>query len=1212
MLQKFTKTGTTVQWWRPFKEHANSPKGLKFLAAVILTIFSCGTMSVLAQNAPSGQFIVVQNGVQQGSAYSTWQEAIYHSSTTGNTISQVKNDQGTTIYEQNKNNPKYWLYQANFNSSTTSESTASSWVYTYANAYVFYGNGTVYGARTNGKNTIYKKSEGLETGMTYVYKWSTARTDWQSMTATLDLSQCTYVTPGYYQQYPGNNLYIYGQLRNSGNAGLGWAEDWGFRKGPQDNVWHFFAAGYTGNYTIGLYDIKNLEWKLEDNNNRFAFYVDGQLIYSKSCNVSIMRQSNMQFLMATTMCPDYGTTNTSDNDRITNFRDGTFLGNVKWQDCKLKLTNGTVWNFWEEDTQQAIYCNQQTTQLVRQGNSEIITLSRTGSFTPPIAAPTNDQCSNATNLSCAANLTGQTTVGATAKTITGNTASKYGVWYTFVGDGQETKITSTAGSGFDHKIVLFSGSCNNLTYINSVDAAGSGGTETYTFTPTSSTRYYVYIAHYNSTASVTQTGTFNISRTCTAPIVAPTVTTQAATSITQTTATLNKSVTAGSQTITAQGFEYRVSGTSSWNTSTTGNLSGLTANTTYQFRAYATTASGTTYGSILTFTTLVVPGNVPVNDLCANATALSCGTSNLQGTTVGTTAKTIPGNTASNYGVWYFFDGDGLPTTITVVPASNFDPRIVIFSGSCNNLTYVGDVDGRGAGGTETHTFTATYGTRYYVYIAYYGTSGSSTQTGTFSISKSWAIGNPTAANVTATFNNGTLTITGTGAMQDWYYNHTSLPWYCVKDEITSVVIDNGVTTIGKFAFLDCIALTSITIPSTVTSIGQGAFIACNNLNEITVNRNTPPFVDNDVFDRIDVSKVNLRVPAGTQCTYAATSGWKDIILKQQTITFSPIPTQTYGNAAITLSATSTSGLTINYESSNTSVATVSGNILTIKGAGTADITATQNGDCAYVAATQIIRTLTVNKAPVNADVIIEGWTYGAIPNQPTVSNNPGSAPVNYLYQVYSEADDFWYYINAPTNTSAAGNYRVRADISETDNYAFANPWFADFVISKSPLTITAEDKTREQGQVNPEFTFAYSGFKNGETANVLDVLPTISCVANINSPAGFFDIVLSGGSDNNYQYTLVNGRLEVTVINGINNIEAGKISIYPNPTQNDIFIKSDLPIEKVEIYSLTGTLLLFENNFNEKISVSALSQGVYLLKVYTDKGVVVSKIVKE
>ncbi|GHU64802.1 hypothetical protein FACS1894123_10060 [Bacteroidia bacterium] len=60
------------------------------------------------------------------------------------------------------------------------------------------------------------------------------------------------------------------------------------------------------------------------------------------------------------------------------------------------------------------------------------------------------------------------------------------------------------------------------------------------------------------------------------------------------------------------------------------------------------------------------------------------------------------------------------------------------------------------------------------------------------------------------------------------------------------------------------------------------------------------------------------------------------------------------------------------------------------------------------------------------------------------------------------------------------------------------------------------------------------------------------------------------------------------------------------------MFIKSETPIKKVEIYTLSGALLLSENNFNEKISVSALPSGVYLLKVYSGSGVAVSKILKK
>ena len=80
----------------------------------------------------------------------------------------------------------------------------------------------------------------------------------------------------------------------------------------------------------------------------------------------------------------------------------------------------------------------------------------------------------------------------------------------------------------------------------------------------------------------------------------------------------------------------------------------------------------------------------------------------------------------------------------------------------------------------------------------------------------------------------------------------------------------------------------------------------------------------------------------------------------------------------------------------------------------------------------------------------------------------------------------------------------------------------------------------------------------------------------------------------------------------GINKTAFDNLIIYPNPTKDELFINSESQITKVEIYSLTGALLLLENNFKEKISVSALSQGVYMVKVYTNEGLVVSKVIKE
>lgn len=138
-----------------------------------------------------------------------------------------------------------------------------------------------------------------------------------------------------------------------------------------------------------------------------------------------------------------------------------------------------------------------------------------------VVAPSNDQCSGATSLSCSANLSG-TTVNTTSKTIPHASISKYGVWYTFTGDGRQTTITVSPASGFDPKLVLFRGSCSNLTYIDDQDGQISGKDETYTFTTTSGTRYYLYIAHYSSSGNSSKTGAFSISRSCSAILSAPT------------------------------------------------------------------------------------------------------------------------------------------------------------------------------------------------------------------------------------------------------------------------------------------------------------------------------------------------------------------------------------------------------------------------------------------------------------------------------------------------------------------------------------------------------------------------------------------------------------------------------------------------------------------------------------------------------------------
>ncbi len=88
--------------------------------------------------------------------------------------------------------------------------------------------------------------------------------------------------------------------------------------------------------------------------------------------------------------------------------------------------------------------------------------------------------------------------------------------------------------------------------------------------------------------------------------------------------------------------------------------------------------------------------------------------------------------------------------------------------------------------------------------------------------------------NVTWSLDNGTLTISGTGDM----YNSDmfdSTPWYGSLSSIKKVVIEQGVTSVGDYAFQECANLTSVTIPDSVTSIGDGAFYYCSGLTSVTI-----------------------------------------------------------------------------------------------------------------------------------------------------------------------------------------------------------------------------------------------------------------------------------------------------------------------------------------------------------------------------------------
>ena len=87
----------------------------------------------------------------------------------------------------------------------------------------------------------------------------------------------------------------------------------------------------------------------------------------------------------------------------------------------------------------------------------------------------------------------------------------------------------------------------------------------------------------------------------------------------------------------------------------------------------------------------------------------------------------------------------------------------------------------------------------------------------------------------------GVLTISGTGEMYDYEVTHSSYqllpitPWYQYRYSIDTIIIEEGVTSIGEWAFSLCFSFDSIYIPGSVADIGGYAFRECNNLSRVTI-----------------------------------------------------------------------------------------------------------------------------------------------------------------------------------------------------------------------------------------------------------------------------------------------------------------------------------------------------------------------------------------
>ena len=268
----------------------------------------------------------------------------------------------------------------------------------------------------------------------------------------------------------------------------------------------------------------------------------------------------------------------------------------------------------------------------------------------------------------------------------------------------------------------------------------------------------------------------------------------------------------------------------------------------------------------------------------------------------------------------------------------------------------------------------------------------------------------------------------------------------------------------------------------------------------------------------IGVHTVVLRVTDDKGATASCQTSVQ-ISKAEQTISFDVIPALTYGSPAVSLAATASSELPVDFAVVS-GPASLSGSTLTVHGAGTVVVRASQAGDDTYAPAAAVDQAFTV--APAVLTIAADDVTrqYGS-PN-PTFSGHiTGVVTGDPIAATYSTAADVsspvgtYAIVPALTPVAALANYDVHL-VSGALN------------VTVAPLTVTGDARARTYGAANPPFTGTVAGVVNGDAIGA-----TYGTTADGSSPIGTYAIVPAlqdpSGKLANYHVTVVNGTLTVT-----------------------------------------------------------------------------------
>jgi len=549
----------------------------------------------------------------------------------------------------------------------------------------------------------------------------------------------------------------------------------------------------------------------------------------------------------------------------------------------------------------------------------------------------------------------------------------------------------------------------------------------------------------------------------------------------------------------------------------------------------------------------------------------------------------------------------------------------------------------------------------------------------------------PLTWQLTGTAPNMTLTISGNDTMPD--YTYSNLPWREYQSDITTVIIEDGVTSvgdrafyyfntltsitlpntitrignfafyasgicsvnfgdklinIGDYAFSGCYSLTSITIPNSVTSVGTSAFSVCGMLTSINVESENMNYSSEDGVLFNNNKTLLLCYPAGKSGNnytipnsviiigYGAFNGCalNSIIIPNGVTTIEYAAFYGCGITSITIPSSVTTiedffGFctlltSINVESENTSYSSENGVLFNKNKTHLIRYPEGKSGN---------------NYVIPNSVIEIGDWAFWQCKNLISIAISNNTTAIG-------QSSFYWTGI-----TSIA----LPSSITSIGNVAFLNSYALTSITNLNPIPVEFHSSwvfggvdTNVCSLTVP--TSAVLAYQNAEIWNKFNIVgggilvypkasnpeygyvtgnelyegrATATVTATAFEGYKFTNWTKNGevvSTDNPYSFTVTEdielvANFEEGV--GITKFESFNVKIYPNPTTGELKIENgELRIKSVEIFDVMGKLQKSRKAEEQKVDwnldISNFPAGVYFVRVQTESGEVVKKILKE